>query len=252
MTGNNPMRFFSDNVDAWGPLEWFDRLAKAVHARSRSVSEKDDLSFELYQNIASSSATRLVSDFEDKVRMALTTLRELEKANVAYVDANTALISENKRLQAEIDRKSSMPGDHRYWEGRYRDEAAENEKLKAGIKRLSDEEELLAETTDGDLMSLVSLAAKLAEAEQLARTYEGEANQLRDVSISNRIRAEEAEAGENKLREALRPFVTVSENWVDNSGWTKLSCKNDRIVDWFGASDFLRARTALASTGGKP
>lgn len=101
MTENNPMRFFSDNVDAWGPLEWFDRLAKAVHARSRSVSEKDDLSFELYQNIASSSATRLVTDFEGKVRMALATLRELEKANVAYVDANTALIRENEALKKD-------------------------------------------------------------------------------------------------------------------------------------------------------
>lgn len=101
MTGNNPMSFFSDNVDAWGPLEWFDRLTKAVHARSRAVREKDDLSFELYQNIASSSATRLVSDFEDKVRMALTTMRELEKANVAYVDANTELLSTLESLQRE-------------------------------------------------------------------------------------------------------------------------------------------------------
>ncbi|MND54123.1 hypothetical protein D3C87_908390 [compost metagenome] len=223
MTGNNPMSFFSDNVDAWGPLEWFDRLAKAVHARSRAVSEKDDLSFELYQNIASSSATRLVSDFEDKVRMALTTMRELEKANVAYVDANTELLStieslqreneelrkdkdhiaaekagiaknahsnvdywksqaeaaeaEVKRLQAEIDRKSSMPGDHRYWEGRYRDEAAENDRLNA----------------------------------------------------------------------ILEPFRAVSKDWVDENGWTDVACQHDRIVDWFGPSDFR----ALASTGGE-
>lgn len=41
--------------------------------------------------------------------------------------------AEVKRLQAEIDRKSSMPGDHRYWEGRYRDEAAENEKLREAL-----------------------------------------------------------------------------------------------------------------------
>ena len=192
MTGNNPMSFFSDNVDAWGPLEWFDRLVKAVHARSQAVRDKDDIAFETYKNIASSSATRLVSDFEDKVRMALTTLRELEKANIAYVDANTDLLStleslqrENEalkkdrdfwkeqfqvetryrieladrgtllaltdansraeaaeaevaRLQAEIDRKSSMPGDHRYWEGRYRDEAAENEKLREALKPFSE------------------------------------------------------------------------------------------------------------------
>lgn len=109
MTGNNPMSFFSDNVDAWGPLEWFDRLAKAVHARSRAGSEKDDLSFELYQNIASSSATRLVSDFEDKVRMALTTLRELEKANVAYVDANTELLSTLEALQRENEELRNGP-----------------------------------------------------------------------------------------------------------------------------------------------
>jgi hypothetical protein len=43
-----------------------------------------------------------------------------------------------KRLQAEIDRKSSMPGDHRYWEGRYRDEAAENEKLRVALKPFAD------------------------------------------------------------------------------------------------------------------
>lgn len=44
-----------------------------------------------------------------------------------------SLQRENERLQAEIDRKSSMPGDHRYWEGRYRDEAAENEKLREAL-----------------------------------------------------------------------------------------------------------------------
>ena len=42
---------------------------------------------------------------------------------------------------------------------------AEVERLRAGIKRLSDEEELLAETTDGEEFTLVSIAAKLAQAE---------------------------------------------------------------------------------------
>lgn len=101
MSTDNPMSFYRQNVDAWGPLEWFDRLAKAVHARSQAVRDKDDIAFETYNNIASSSATRLVSDFEDKVRMALTTLRELEKANVAYVDANTELLSTLESLQRE-------------------------------------------------------------------------------------------------------------------------------------------------------
>jgi hypothetical protein len=37
--------------------------------------------------------------------------------------------------------------------------------LRTGIKRLSDEEEMLAETTDGEEFTLVSIAAKLAKAE---------------------------------------------------------------------------------------
>lgn len=57
---------------------------------------------------------------------------------LALTDANSraeAAEAEVKRLQAEIDRKSSMPGDHRYWEGRYRDEAADNEKLRGVVER---------------------------------------------------------------------------------------------------------------------
>ena len=112
MSANNPMSFYSENVDAWGPLEWFDRLAKAVHARSQAVRDKDDIAFETYKNIASSSATRLVSDFEDKVRMALTTLRELEKANIAYVDANTELLSTLESLQRENEELREKAGLH--------------------------------------------------------------------------------------------------------------------------------------------
>ncbi|MGO4316661.1 hypothetical protein [Agrobacterium sp. MCAB5] len=51
-----------------------------------------------------------------------------------------SLQRENERLQAEIDRKSSIPGDHRYWEGRYRDEAAENERLREALEEIRDED----------------------------------------------------------------------------------------------------------------
>ncbi|WP_107341951.1 hypothetical protein [Agrobacterium pusense] len=60
---------------------------------------------------------------------------------LALTDANSraeTAEAEVKRLQAEIDRKSSMPGDHRYWEGRYRDEAAENEKLREVLRNFTD------------------------------------------------------------------------------------------------------------------
>lgn len=43
--------------------------------------------------------------------------------------------------------------------------AREIDRLRAGIKRLSDEEELCAETTGDDPFSLIYLAAKLAKAE---------------------------------------------------------------------------------------
>jgi hypothetical protein len=57
-------------------------------------------------------------------------------SNVDYWKSQfEAAEAEVKRLQAEIDRKSSMPGDHRYWEGRYRDEATENEKLRGVVER---------------------------------------------------------------------------------------------------------------------
>jgi len=59
---------------------------------------------------------------------------ELAEAN----EKCAALSSENGRLQAEIDRKSSMPGDHRYWEGRYRDEAAANMALELRIKGMEE------------------------------------------------------------------------------------------------------------------
>lgn len=55
------------------------------------------------------------------------------------------------------------------------------------------------------------------------------------------------EARVKLLEAALKPFRTVSKDWVDETGWTDVACQNDRIVDWFGPSDFL----ALASTGGE-
>ena len=63
--------------------------------------------------------------------------REAEQARIDEYKARAeAAEAEVKRLQAEIDRKSSMPGDHRYWEGRYRDEAATNDKLREALTGL--------------------------------------------------------------------------------------------------------------------
>jgi hypothetical protein len=46
---------------------------------------------------------------------------------------------------------------------------------------------------------------------------------------------------------ALEPFSSIAEEWVDDEGWTDLACKNDRICDWFGPSDFRAARRARSA-----
>lgn len=55
-------------------------------------------------------------------------------------------------------------------------------------------------------------------------------------------------AGEvERLREALRPFATFAETFVGDDGWVGPMNK-ERIVDWFGPSDFSIARQALEAS----
>ncbi len=51
-----------------------------------------------------------------------------------------------------------------------------------------------------------------------------------------------------ELIEAMRPFVT---DWADKNGWTDTACRNDRVVDWFGPSDFRRVTAAIAKAEGR-
>lgn len=86
--------------------------------------------------------------------------------------------------------------------------------------------------------------ARAEEAETKAVGFEAELALSKPVYSRRQI-----EARVKSLEEALKPFTTVSENWVDEEGWSDRACQHDRIVDWFGPSDFRRARTALSSTG---
>jgi hypothetical protein len=63
--------FFGENVDAWGAAEWFDRLAKAIRQQDAAVVAGDTMTMETCQNVAASSAMRLVRDYEQQVRVAL-------------------------------------------------------------------------------------------------------------------------------------------------------------------------------------
>lgn len=56
-------------------------------------------------------------------------------------------------------------------------------------------------------------------------------------ALSRATRAEERIA---EMDAALEPFAM--EGWADENGWTERGCPNDRICDWFGPSDFRRAR----------
>jgi hypothetical protein len=51
-----------------------------------------------------------------------------------------------------------------------------------------------------------------------------------------------------EMREALEPFAEYGTNNVDDDGWTG-PMSHTRIVDWFGPSDFRRARAAIAKLG---
>jgi hypothetical protein len=123
----------------------------------------------------------------------------------------------------------------------------ENAELIIGISRLSEDEELLQETTDSDMISVVKLAARLAEAEERARSFEAEANQLREVSQANRHRSLVAATQIEYLRTTMQVFAGAANEYDtpdDNGPWPD----NQDVLLSLG--DVRRAREALILTGG--
>lgn len=57
-----------------------------------------------------------------------------------------------------------------------------------------------------------------------------------------------AEASLATMREALEPFASFAANNTDDDGWAGTQCQRERIVDWFGPSDFITARRALGGS----
>lgn len=47
------------------------------------------------------------------------------------------------------------------------------------------------------------------------------------------------------LEAALEPFARFAESNTDGEGWAGSRCERERIVDWFGPSDFITVRKAL-------
>lgn len=144
---------------------------------------------------------------------------------------------------------------------------AENATLRIGIKRLSDEEELCAETTGDDPFSLVYLAAAASRREKELVDMLRQADDSRVAQIHRAMSAEEEnstlEAKLEMAREALEPFArkfgdrraTYSRRYKDHAlgeenfdkmpdGWAM-----DGIV--FSMGDFRRAREVFRSLSHK-
>jgi hypothetical protein len=87
---------------------------------------------------------------------------------------------------------------------------SQNDQLRIGIKRLSDEEELLGETKDGEALSIVSIAAKLASSEEaraeqwrLRRDAEGSRDVAMAAADSLRREQEQLRSAVKELKFAL-------------------------------------------------
>lgn len=90
--------------------------------------------------------------------------------------------------------------------------------------------------------------------------YEENAHWLIDVAKAEALCDEAADAlealqpaepspREKRYAEALEPFATFADTFIDAEGWVS-PMRSERIIDWFGPSDFRHARTALAEKEG--
>lgn len=89
------------------------------------------------------------------------------------------------------------------------------------------------------------LARKLEAQKRFAGSIGWTAAEAQEALVSNRAFIEE-------MVEGLKPFATFADNNVDEEGWSNPAsgCQKERVVDWFGPSDFRRARSLLTKAAG--
>lgn len=92
----------------------------------------------------------------------------------------------------------------------------------------------------------------MAKIDELLAQMSGRSQFCRDRGeIKTPEMLDEAAATIRALREALGPFGTeFAKTFVDSEGWTGPMNK-ERIVDWFGPSDFRNAAAALDASHGR-
>lgn len=142
------------------------------------------------------------------------------------------------------------------------------EMIEAGRKellRFEDREDILeilprvyramqAVSPTGDEVELVvgALAANLDISEELLIELQASGNLPATARAIVAALAMPKASGVQIAREALGPFASFAADNVGDEGWNEvgLSTKDERIVDWFGPSDFRRARNALTKLDG--
>lgn len=96
-----------------------------------------------------------------------------------------------------------------------------------------------------DGSSLVSIVNRMAEDDvKLAIASAIMAERERCALVAATPTPQSNEAG-SELIDDLRKFFAQTVEWADENGWTDMACQYDRIVDWFGPSDFFEMRKLL-------
>lgn len=116
--------------------------------------------------------------------------------------------------------------------------------------RAIEEDVRLGELTDGELKDLARAALSVMSREREWRNVGTE--HWAGTTFETRVeRDARTSSRERVLEEALKPFAAddFEHPVVDEHGWTDfgVSWSRERIVDWFGPSDFRRAVAAIRS-----
>lgn len=105
---------------------WKDRALKAeATLRRASITPPGEIA-----GLASLLLGRIGQEFDGEAHLS-----EDEARSIAT--ALSAMAGEVERQEANIARLTSNPADHRYWEGRYRDEAVAREAAEAKVAELT-------------------------------------------------------------------------------------------------------------------
>lgn len=125
---DNPMDYFTQNVDAWTEKEWFERLIKAVKDHDKARVSGDDLRSDTCTNIIISTAFILARDYEQTIRQALQAQAEKDRVMKLMAEALESAKEELWDCHSHCDPETSNNSDAMAWRD-CRDALSEYQKL---------------------------------------------------------------------------------------------------------------------------